>query len=439
MRIFSLFITTLVLSSSSSFVYAESNGAEISCNSVQELLKEVPPLRGLDFKEEVPCKLSSKSDVERYLDSILSKESTASKLEKEEVIFKALGIIPSDYPYKSGLINLYREQIGGYYNPDEKYYVMASWMPISLQAPIAIHELTHALQDQHFNLKELMDENLMSDELLARSALIEGDATIIMTDYSRKGIGVSSIKGDESVSSFMLQTILASSFGSAMQKAPPALQSMLMFPYISGIRFAHALLREGGFELINKAITNPPLGSNEILHPEKYLARIALEDSDSDSVASEPSSRLGCEKSPSFNDVSFTLSHEDILGEFGTSVFFIAYGMTQKGTKIASHWSDDRVCFYEHGDKRLVSWEHAWSDESARDRFLSEVRSLFEERFGLEEMEFGTQYKVRTRDGEVSGVRIGEVSEVGSLIRFFVAPPPERESGDSLRQMAPSS
>jgi hypothetical protein len=420
---YSLFIFTFALCSLVSFAYAESNSAEISCNSVKLLLKEVPPLRGLDFKEDVPCKLSSKSDVEGYLDSILSKEATASKLEKEEIIFKALGIIPSNYPYKSGLINLYREQIGGYYNPDEKYYAMASWMPIGLQAPIAIHELTHALQDQHFKLKDLMDENLMSDELLARSALIEGDATIVMTDYSRKGIGVSSIKEDESVSSFMLQTILASSFGSAMQKAPPALQSMLMFPYISGIRFAHALLREGGFELINKAITNPPMGTNEILHPEKYLARISQEElveSDSEPLTPEPSRRLACDKAPSFNEVPFTLSHEDILGEFGTSVFFIAYNKTQTGTRIASHWSDDRICFYEHENQRLVTWEHAWSDESARDRFVVEVKLLFEERFGLKDMELNTTYEVQTRDREVSEVRVGLVSEVGSLISFFV-------------------
>jgi hypothetical protein len=394
--------------------------AGVSCERVDALLHELPPLRDLAFIKEVPCKLKSRDEVEAYLDYLLSKEVTSRKLDKEEVIFKALGIIPSDYNYRSGIIKLYKDQVGGYYNPEDKYYAMASWMPASLQDPIAIHELTHALQDQHFDLESIMDESLSSDELIARSALIEGDATLVMTDYSRRLAGMHSIREDENVSTFMLQTIIAASFGGTMKDAPPALQAMVLFPYISGLKFAHALVREGDFLLINKALRNPPQGTNEILHPEKFIERIKANETSITETADTTRTKLTCNPAPSFGDQDFTLTYEDVLGEFGTSVFFIAYHKTNIAPAIASNWEDDRVCFYESDTKHFITWEHEWADTYARERFIDKVQKIFQERFSVERIEINTSYELQTEHREVSDLRISSESDTRSQISFIV-------------------
>jgi hypothetical protein len=402
---------------------ASTRDALVSCDRVDTLIHEIPSLRELSFVKEVPCRLKNKDDVKQYLDYLLSKEVTSKKLDKEEIIFKALGIIPPDYDYRNGIIKLYKDQVGGYYNPEEKYYAMASWMPASLQDPIAIHELTHALQDQHFDLESIMEESLSSDELIARSALIEGDATLVMTDYSRRLAGLPSINEDESVSSFMLQTIIAASFGGTMKDAPPALQAMLLFPYISGMKFAHALLREGGFTTINHALENPPRGSNEILHPEKYLERINPDPptSSHETARETAKERLACNPAPSFGDLTFTLSSEDILGEFGTSVFFIAYHKTHMAPLIASRWEDDRICLYSSGSEYYITWEHEWRDSPSREKFINEVKKIFQQRFSIDVIEINNSYELQTQHREVQNLRISSESETKSQISFIVA------------------
>ncbi|HMO18480.1 MAG TPA: hypothetical protein PKA63_06475 [Oligoflexia bacterium] len=357
----------------------------ISCNSVSEYAKEIPPLRGLSFLNEVPCKLHTKEEVQEYLLGKINKEDMAEKLNKEEIIFKAIGMIPHDFSYKEGLVELYTDQVGGFYEPDGKYYAFASWLPGSMQGAIAVHELTHAIQDQHFDLQKMMDDSLMSDMLLARSALVEGDATLVMTDFTRKPFGMPRLKDEVSVSSTMLQTILGATFGGSIKKAPGALQSMILFPYISGLKFAHALIREGGNELLNKALKNPPRSSSEILHPEKYLRNLKN---------GWKENKLSCKMPLDHTNHDPELIHEDILGEFGISAHFIAHGRSTIAPEIAPFWVEDRVCLYKYSDKTkkgnenpanefYLKWDHLWESEKASDFFVKEVKDQWAKRLGV--------------------------------------------------------
>ena len=147
-------------------------------------------LRGLKVKREVPCRLQDKAQVERYLRSAIEEKVPKQKLELEGEMYRLIGAIPKDYDYLNGLVAVYTSQLGGYYEPGEEYYAMAAWMPGVLQMPIAVHELTHALQDQHYALEKFIDQKSeSSDQLMAKSALVEGDATAVMIDYSRMIVG----------------------------------------------------------------------------------------------------------------------------------------------------------------------------------------------------------------------------------------------------------
>lgn len=387
--------------------------SHVSCASVGILTKEIPSIRGLKFKTEVPCKLTTKPEVQKYLLNTLDKPETSTRLNKEEIIFKALGFIPEDFPYRIGLIELYRDQLGGYYDPEEKYYAMASWMPANLQAPIAVHELTHAVQDQHFNLEKLMDQKLSSDELLARSALVEGDATAVMTNYSRRNMGLKNLQDVPSVSSIMFQTILGASFGGSLKNAPPALQALLMFPYISGLKFAHALLLENGFSSIDDALKNPPQSTSEILHPEKYLRRLK---------SKTQTARLQCDKKPLPSEPDYQIEYQDILGEFGVSSFLIGNNKSKDAAEIAMPWVDDKVCLYQTLNnkiiKRYLYWEHIWENSEGRDMFLNKVRNIFDERFHEKKIEIGS--KIELEEENIKSIQIERIGSNKSRISFLL-------------------
>ncbi len=133
------------------------------------------------------------------------------------------------------------------------------------QKPVMAHELTHALQDQHFNLRRF--ENWPkgdSDAELAVHSLIEGDATLAMTLYMAKNPLVAF--------AFMRSLGSSSTSSDQFKQAPRALRESLVFPYEQGVEWATQLYKKGGWSLVSRAFTKIPQSTEQIMHPEKYFA-----------------------------------------------------------------------------------------------------------------------------------------------------------------------
>ena len=171
------------------------------CSIVPERLQEVVRTRGLSPRRDVPCAVEAKAQVEQFLKGTVARKLPLQKLEHEEAVYRAVGVVPDDYDYPEGLLALYLSQIGGYYDPDAKRFIMADWMPAFVQGVIARHELTHALQDQHYDLSSFIDPKMENgDELLAHTSLIEGDATAVMLDIERGIKGIPPLRSEEHTS-----------------------------------------------------------------------------------------------------------------------------------------------------------------------------------------------------------------------------------------------
>ena len=303
---------------------------------------------------------------------VLKTKVPKNKMANEEIIYKAIGMIPDTFSYKKGLVEFYLSQIGGYYDPDKKHFIMAGWMPDIMQTTVAVHELTHALQDQYFNLdKFIFDKQDNSDEALARSALVEGDATAVMLDYARELSGQGSISEESNVEAFMLQTVLSVSLIAANANVPKSLQSMLVFPYTSGLRFVHRLLQDGGYKRIDRAFKSPPRSTEEILHPEKYFKyNKDFIDVSEDDVKDE---RLGS---------GYELEYSDILGEFGISAMLstcIKDGDTV--SKASEGWGGDRVAVLRKDTKKSVVWRTHWDSSKDADEFYETYSKCLSKRF----------------------------------------------------------
>lgn len=307
-----------------------------------EMLRETSELRELTILRSVKSGAQSRSEIERTIIKNLDTETTPAEMHASEVLLKFFGLAPKDFAYRTFLIKLLTEQVAGYYDPKAQQFYLADWIELDGQKPVMAHELTHALQDQHFNLKRF--ENWPkgdSDAELAAHALIEGDATLAMTLYMAKNplvalAFITSLGGDEATEQF--------------KQAPRALRESLLFPYEEGSSWATQVYKRGGWEMVSRAFTTLPQSSEQILHAEKYFSyeapqKIALPDF---------KSVLG----PTWKRLDY-----DVNGEWGTYLILDEFLQNATESKRASAgWGGDRFALYETGkpDEFFVAQLTAW-------------------------------------------------------------------------------
>jgi hypothetical protein len=156
--------------------------------------------------------------------------------------------------------------VAGYYDPKRGRLAVVSGEAAASGAVAEItlaHELSHALEDQRFGIDEKPPSGA-DDGSTAYTALIEGSATSVMEDYTRRFIPASA----SLVSAF---SAVGASQGT--ESIPPYIQRSLEFSYFGGLRFVNALRRIGkGWKLVNVALADrPPVSTEQVLHPDKYV------------------------------------------------------------------------------------------------------------------------------------------------------------------------
>jgi hypothetical protein len=229
------------------------------------VLKETSEIRELPILRPVKSGAQSRVDIERMLVRNLNKQRTPAEMRASELSLRKFGLVPLTFEYRAFIIKLLTEQVAGYYDPKEQRFHLAEWLDLEGQKPVMAHELTHALQDQHFNLKRFEKwPRGDSDAEIAAHALIEGDATLAMTMYMlrypmvalafRKSLGAGGISTEQ------------------FDIAPRAIRESLIFPYMNGAEWATQVYRRGGWAAVSKAYTNLPLSTEQIVHPEKYFS-----------------------------------------------------------------------------------------------------------------------------------------------------------------------
>lgn len=358
----SLFLFVLTLSSPLA--------ASDLCNIADSAIDDAVRLRGLKLKKKVPCKVQQKSEVKQYLLDTIETKLPPGRLELEGFGYKALGLIAEKFAYKTGIVDLYVSQIGGYYDPEGDYFVMAGWMPAMLQVTIAVHELTHALQDQHFDLETFVDiDSENGDQQLARSALVEGDATAVMIDYSRELIGQGSIAEDKDVNSVIFQNVLGAGLVASSAGAPQSLIKLLIFPYTSGLRFAHEVLKRGGYKELDKIFKNPPETTEEILHPEQYFKKTK-----------------GFRRIPNSEVADFKEGekiYENVFGEIGVSVLLNGLDPTNAASvKAAAGWAGDKLVVLGEGVKgEEAVWRTEWDSRVDAKEFFEAYSVALSKKF----------------------------------------------------------
>ena len=325
--------------------------------ATNEVLEETSQLRELAILRPVQSSAQSRAEIEHMVVANLDRDTSAADMHASEVTLRRLGLVPANFSLRPLIVRLLTEQVAGYYDPKEQQFHLADWIDIDGQKPVMAHELTHALQDQHFDLRRFEKwPKGDSDAELATHALIEGDATLAMTLY----VGRNPMRALTFLKSFMS----ADTSSDELEKAPRALRETLLFPYQEGLIWTRSLYQNGGWSSVSRAFKTLPQSTEQILHPPKYF------------IHEEP-------VKVTLPDIHLSLGRgwrqidSDVNGEWSFYLILDEFLKSPTVSKqAAAGWAGDRYATYEsaRGENLYVSLS-AWdTPKDAREFFDAYVK-----------------------------------------------------------------
>ena len=339
----------------------------------------VEQVRGLELQEPLTRVFPTREEVSVFLEESITEQLTPEIVEEARAFYAAFDFIEPDVDIVGTYLDLLNSQVAGYYDPVEKTMntiLISGEIPEDelpfLEQEIYAHEFVHSLQDQNFDLLEIGfdPENLdafEADQIIAIQSLVEGDATIIMQLYVQSRLDSNPLLAIE-----MLTSGFASGAFNMPLDMPPILVRELTFPYISGATFVSALVNEGGWEAVDAAFSNLPVSTEQILHPEKYIAGempITVELGDTDSAL----------------DSSWQLVNEETIGEFYLRAYLDNYIEATAAADAADGWGGDRYRIYQQestGDYAMIARIN-WDTADEADEFVHAYARFGFERFGV--------------------------------------------------------
>ncbi|MFZ0317977.1 MAG: hypothetical protein WAL56_02550 [Candidatus Sulfotelmatobacter sp.] len=307
---------------------------------------------GMPKHTSVKRRLVSKEDVEKYAAGQMAKEDFTKTLAKSELSMKKLGFLPRDFNLKEFLVKSTGQEIAAYYDDETKTISMLNWVPPDRQEPILAHELTHALQDQNYDLSKWMKAKpagnqangapVDGDIQIARKAVVEGQAMVVYVDYLLKPVGRSLEDTPGLIYQMEEPAVKAVIDSQMMHDAPMILREMGGFAYQEGLIFEGELLHKGGKKMaFAGAFARPPRNSHEVLQPSAYIS----------------GEKLAAVRIPDMGDV---LNHEyeaydsGGIGELDVRALLKQYGERKAADEVSSEWKGGAYVTFRRKDKEVT-------------------------------------------------------------------------------------
>ncbi len=315
---------------------------------------EVEELRGLSTDVPIARRLMTPQELTAYLERKFTEEYPPAEIEADVRTMAAFDFVPRDLDLRRVLLDLYSSQILGLYDEEENLFYIISEGEFDLADRITfVHEYVHGLQDIFYQLETFVDDDRMNDDqVLARMALAEGDATFVMSDYLLAHLAEWTPQDLAS-----LQSEEVEGDQEALEAAPPIIRETFEFPYVYGLQFVE-YLQEKGWKTVDPAFAKPPQSTEQILHPEKYLS-----EDEPQMIALPPlTDTLGA---------GWHLVEVETLGEFQTRLY-LAQQVGQEMAELASEgWDGDQYALYARGDEDVLVLVSAWDSRADRDEFVA--------------------------------------------------------------------
>jgi len=236
-----------------------------------EIESQVTAIRGLTLDSPVQRATFDRAALGTFIEASFNRDNPATLVDSNERLLKSLALMPQDASLRDLYIEMLTSSVAGLYDDTtKKMYVVTETGEIGPSEEITYaHEYTHALQDQAFDLGAIKGKATdESDRALARTTLIEGDATLLMSIWAQQHLTQAQLLQVAGATDPASQAVL--------DRLPAILRETLLFPYTQGLTMTFAALSAGGgYSGVDALFANPPDSTEQVLHPEKLNPREA--------------------------------------------------------------------------------------------------------------------------------------------------------------------
>src|SRR6202789_1187679 len=311
--------------------------------AADEVLAQMSKILDLPIKEPLKKTLRSKQEVRDYLIREDKEDKNDAERYADDKAPEAFGLISKDFPLDSFMLDVLTDQVAGLYDPKAKEFYIADWIPVDEQKTVMSHELTHALEDQSFRIDDWIKAARPNDDAeLARDSVSEGSAMAAMVDYQMmdQKMGVRNLPD---VSLLIRNGAVAEmDKDPKLSKAPAFIRDELLFPYLAGTGFTQEFLKaHSGWKDIHLVFENPPVSTQQILHPDLYLngtkpVAVAL---------------------PTWKGVvpdNWKLFEENTMGEFGVGEVLKQFRKDNSEDPLSTAWKGDRYAVFEDAKSKTT-------------------------------------------------------------------------------------
>jgi hypothetical protein len=329
-------------------------------NEIGVLILDAEESRGLPFLAVPTITLLDQAAFTERVSTDLRANLAEEDLTTDEALLKLLGMLEPDDDLESMFVELYTEQFAGFYDLESKELVVpvAADGITPLQSTAIVHELVHALTDQHFDVNEELERRIdegNDDDAFAMLALIEGDATY------QQLLFLESMSPEDAADA----AIEVLSFDSVVLDAMPQwMQRNLGFPYEKGLTFVGQIMATAGLKGVDDAYKAPPISTEQILDPNKYLR--------SEQPETVP---------PLTVDLpGWVMAEESTFGEWWIQLILTEAVPPGAVTQAAAGWGNDTYRFFTRGSDSAIAWSYQGETETdaedLTDAMIAHVKSV---------------------------------------------------------------
>jgi len=402
----------LLLASAGCAPYPMAGGEAVEADRFAEIKSGIALLRRLNFEHEVVVEVQGREAMRRHFEGTLEREYGDQKLRNMALAYARIGLYPEGLDLKNALLDFYGAQVAAFYDAAGKKLVMpedlATSVGSSADAPVELktmmgdmvlaHELTHALQDQHFSLQDRLRPSNDDDARLAFHAVAEGDATLAGFGYLFRGT-------DDQFLTLMGQTVQDSmrAARSGLTGVPDAIVEELLFQYYGGVSFVSRLLRAKGWSGVNLLYGAPPLSTEQVLHPEKFFD------------LPDPPTTIELKGISELFGSDWAEIENNVLGELMVRVLFRRFLSEEEAKRIAGGWDGDRFIAFRRENEIAFVWATVWDSPQEAEEFLLGYRAILEKKYPGTQLPAAHGY-VERRDHSVIVVEGLERSRVEERI-----------------------
>jgi len=388
---------------------------------VPTIAQTVAEIRHLPLKHPVPADVQSQEAFRAFLDAEVKKELPPEKSTQSVRALVRLGLLTRPIDLGKTVEDAMISQAGAYYDPEAKtFHLVLVPEDESMLDVMSAHELTHALDDQYFDLGAYAEDpkhELSNDAQQARRFVGEGEATLVMLAYQARVAAHQDIfdAKNRRMAQVMVSTFaqldseqlarsaaenpaLLSQMGAgmresieAMKSIPPFILDPLFGAYTKGAAAVAAVRDAGGWEAVSRLYTDPPESTEQLLHPAEKL--IGKREHPVE-LRFPPAPPLLLGRQPPIDT--------DVVGELTMAVYLKNWGDKAAASEVVG-WGGDRYAAFDVDGQVVATWLTVWDTQADATRFARAYEGTLPRRFpGARPATLPGAVGVRHADGTVT-------------------------------------